>query len=644
MTTAYLALSLAALVGYFTLGDVLAAACYVGMSALALAAVAVGVRMHRPRLTRPWLVIAAAQAAFLVADILWYHNALTNPLAVDQPGASDVLYLAGYPLLAIGLIMFIRARQRHYRLTAAIDAILIGVAAVLALWLLVIDNVIRDETIPVVERLITVAYPIGDAAVLAAAAYLLLTGRQGRRSLYLLLGSLAALLVGDLLQATVDTGASMGAAADAFWMVSYVLFGLAALDPSMRQLVEPGEALTAPDSNRRLLLIGVAISALPAFALYQRFFEDQMDLALIGVCGVVVMTAIMLRMHELGAVLGRSERRYASLLANASEAFAIMRRDGSFTYVSPASERVLGYGSDETIRRGALDLIHPRARSRAATRLRRVMARPGAQSEFELQARRADGEWRWLSVTATNRTDDPLIDGIVLNYRDITERKQLEERLVQQAFTDGLTGLSNRPLFIDRVSQVLARRRRNEGQMAVSVLFIDVDDFKTVNDSLGHSSGDRLLVALAGRLKATVRPADTAARLGGDEFAVLLENTDAPEAERVAARLLASLAMPERIAEFDVSVSVSIGIAVDRAGGADTVEELLRDADLAMYTAKSKEPGSYAVYEPTMHAAALRRLEAKADHQPDARRVRTTTTWTPVAGPGSRAATAGAVG
>ena len=374
-----------------------------------------------------------------------------------------------------------------------------------------------------------------------------------------------------------------------------------------------------------------AITMLPVFALYQKFFMDHTDLPIIGITGVVVIAAILLRMHELGAVLGRSERRYASLLANASDAFAVVTVDGKFHYVSPASERVLGFAVNDTMSRTALDLVHPRARSRALAVLRRVAATPGATEELEVPVRNASGKWRWLSVTVTNRTDDPIVNGIVLNYRDVTEHKELEERLHRQAFTDALTGLANRPLFIDRLDHVLARRLRDR-KATVSVLFMDVDDFKTVNDSLGHSAGDQLLAALAERLRRALRPADTAARLGGDEFAVLLENAGDADARHVAERLLASLAEPVLIGDHEVQISVSVGIAVDVGGHDVKADEVLRDADLAMYSAKSTHPGTFAVYDPEMYQQATRRLEDNSDAIPKGQRpLPPTTRWEPVA-------------
>ena len=632
-TFAYLIVSAASFAGYFALGAGFASVCYLTLSAAAFIAVLIGLRRFKPRDPKPWVILAAAQASFLIADAIWYLYDYLDPNGAPYPSLADGFYLLGYPLFAVGLLMFIRARQPRYRMTAAIDAILIGLAAVLLLWLGVIDGVIHDETIPLLERIVTIAYPIGDALIVAAAAYLLLTGRHGRRSLYLLVASLVAMLGGDVVETVLGVTSAYPAPSDAFWLVSYALFGLAALEPSMADIGEPTERPIIAESNGRLVLIAIAVSMLPAFALYQRFFSDHVDLPLIGITGIIVIGAILLRMHELGAVLGRSERRYASLLANASDAFAVVSVDGRFRYVSPASERVLGYPIKETMSRSAMELMHPRGRARAQAVLRRVGATPGAKEEVEVPVRRADGQWRWLSVTATNRTDDPIVDGIVLNYRDVTEHKQLEERLHRQAFTDALTGLANRPLFIDRLDHVLARRRQ-DGRAPFSVLFLDVDDFKTVNDSLGHTAGDVLLVTLGERLQAMLRPDDTAARLGGDEFAVLLENAGETEARRVAARLLSSLSAPVPVGEHDVRVTVSIGISVDNGAADMKADDVLRDADLAMYSAKTTEPGTYAVYEPIMHEEAMRRLEEKAGPaSPSGKVRRPNALWEPLAAP-----------
>ncbi len=214
---------------------------------------------------------------------------------------------------------------------------------------------------------------------------------------------------------------------------------------------------------------------------------------------------------------------------------------------------------------------------------------------------------------ANNLLGDPTVEGIVLTMRDVSERKGLEEELKHQAFHDALSGLANRALFRDRLEHALARAARSRSSLAV--LFLDLDDFKLVNDSLGHAAGDDLLVAVAGRLAKSLRAGDTAARFGGDEFAVLLEEISGlDEACEVADRIIAELRVPLAIEDREVQVHASIGIAISPIGDEDPAE-LLQAADVAMYAAKGRGKGSYEVYQPALQAAMVERLERTADLQ-----------------------------
>ncbi len=201
---------------------------------------------------------------------------------------------------------------------------------------------------------------------------------------------------------------------------------------------------------------------------------------------------------------------------------------------------------------------------------------------------------------------------MLMSAQDVTDRVGLEEQLRHQAFHDPLTDLANRTLFADRVQRTLARLTRDDIELAVMIF--DLDAFKTVNDSLGHSAGDALLIAVAERLRATLRRGDTAARLGGDEFAVLTEGQGCTSAAAaLAERLIAALATPFVLAGREVVIKASIGIAVAHPGHVTTAEELLRNADVAMYSAKTTAPGGMAVFEPHMYAAAMARLEVDAE-------------------------------
>jgi diguanylate cyclase (GGDEF)-like protein len=248
-----------------------------------------------------------------------------------------------------------------------------------------------------------------------------------------------------------------------------------------------------------------------------------------------------------------------------------------------------------------LDRVHAEDAGRVAGFLSAVAAKPpGESAEAEWRMVGADGTRRHVSAVATNLIDDPHVGGLVLTVRDDDARKRFEDQLRHRAFHDELTGLANRALFYDRTDHALSRGTR-EGR-DVAVLFVDLDDFKPVNDRLGHAAGDQLLQLVAKRLMGCVRSADTVARLGGDEFGILLEDTGTERAVQAAERVLAALETRFDLPSEALRVSASVGVAVSRDGVRD-VEELLRAADRAMYEAKRAGKHRFAVHDPSAHTA-----------------------------------------
>jgi diguanylate cyclase (GGDEF)-like protein/PAS domain S-box-containing protein len=313
----------------------------------------------------------------------------------------------------------------------------------------------------------------------------------------------------------------------------------------------------------------------------------------------------------LTADLRRSEERFKSLVRNSTDVILIIAADGAIGYESPAAARVLGYDLQERLGTSVYDTIHTADAGWIRSLIADIGARDGAEATADFRALHADGSWRWLQATAKNLLGDPAVGAIVVNYRDITDRRTLEEQLRYQAFHDSLSGLPNRALFMDRLEHALTRARRD--QSAVAVLFLDLDDFKSVNDSLGHPAGDELLIAVGERLRGTLRDADTPARMGGDEFAILLEDAEDTDASvHIAERILDTLRAPFPVQGRDVHIHGSIGIAL-HSDAEQTADELLRHADVAMYAAKNQGKDRLTVFLPDVHLVTIDRHQLKAD-------------------------------
>jgi diguanylate cyclase (GGDEF)-like protein/PAS domain S-box-containing protein len=308
--------------------------------------------------------------------------------------------------------------------------------------------------------------------------------------------------------------------------------------------------------------------------------------------------------------LASSEQRLLALVQNGADVVAVMDADSTTSFVSPSAKTVLGVPAEELLGSRIVDLMHPEDRNL----LVHVMAgqRSGAYDSLRLRMRHADGRMLAVEGVLTNLLADPMVAGFVLTVRDVTERHALEDRLRHQAFHDSLTGLANRQLFGDRLAHALQRRRGVVQPLVV--LFCDLDDFTSVNDSLGHGTGDLVLEEVGRRIQVAIRAGDTAARLGGDDFAILMEATQLQDAEALGHRLIGLIAEPIVIEDRTIPVTASIGLA-QAVPGEITTEEALRNADVAMYRAKDRGKGTVAVYDSDLHAEALDRLALRSDLQ-----------------------------
>ncbi len=352
-----------------------------------------------------------------------------------------------------------------------------------------------------------------------------------------------------------------------------------------------------------LLLVGCTKLPPPQVTGALKALVTQLALALEG----AELTEEMHRRH--------SEARFASLVQHASDLITVVGSDATITYQSPSSQLVLGYSPEELLGTRFDRLVA----AEDAGRLLNLLADGAGYARgdgdlIECTLLHRDGSSRQFEILHTNLLGDEHVRGIVLNARDISERKAFERQLAHQAFHDPVTGLPNRALFVERVRHAISRARREERELGV--VFLDIDDFKTINDSLGHGAGDTALIEVAKRLSASIRSSDTAARFGGDEFVVLLEDLDEiSTAVEVAERILEDLRHPLALAGKEVALHGSIGISILEGSSTASADDLIRDADAAMYIAKRDGKNGYRLFEPAMHAGVLARLELRADLQ-----------------------------
>lgn len=313
-------------------------------------------------------------------------------------------------------------------------------------------------------------------------------------------------------------------------------------------------------------------------------------------------------------VLKDNEARFRSLVQNSADVISITADDLTAHYHSPSIERLLGIAAEDAVGKKFTEFACEEDGLLLEHVRNEVLETPGGMRSVECRLRGPSGATRDVEITVSNQLDVPNVRGLVFNARDITERKDsererqaLEEQLAHQAFHDPLTGLANRVLFKDRVDHSLARRSRTGEDVAL--LFLDLDNFKSVNDSFGHDAGDSLLINVAERLQACLRDADTIARLGGDEFAVLLENVGGVDDVYVVAdRLIEALQMPFKLNHRHVMCTASIGIAFSDSTQ-EAPDELLANADVAMYAAKAQGKSHRETYRPDMRRLLMDRMD-----------------------------------
>ena len=615
--------SAGALIGlYFLVPDSpLRSLLWVTISVSPIVAMGIGLRRYRPARPLPWALLGAGQVCFAIGDAInyWRVQALGQELVV--PSSADGFYLAMYPCLAIAAAILVRRRTPRGDRPALLDALIISIGMALMAWIFVIRPTLGATADDLAARLTSAAYPFGDLLVLALVARLWNDRASRSVSQVMLSGGLFILLVSDLLYAWFQLGSyeTVGSALDLGWMLYFICLGCAALHPSMRELDVAAPTAPARISGPRFaLLLAVASLLVPMMvAVYSAndSVDTSADLPLFVGVSAALFGLVLTRMIGLLRALRdmhqqRSEGRFQRLTEQVTDVLTVCDGTAVIQYQTPSVRRLLGYEPGSLNGRSLVDLVHPDDAGRVRALL---SATPdsGQISPVECRLLRENGEWV-TTETVGRVVNDEDLRGYLLTTRDITERKALEAQLSQRAFHDDLTGLANRALLCDRIQHALERRGTPYRHLAV--LVVDLDDFKTVNDTLGRAAGDQLLRAVADRLRSCLRSADTAARLVGDEFAMLLEHLDdAAEAARVAERILATMRQPVAIGAREIAPRVSVGIALADPDRLPDPDELLRNADVAMHTAKRQGRNQYAYFAPSMHAGLIEKLDLVAD-------------------------------
>jgi diguanylate cyclase (GGDEF)-like protein/PAS domain S-box-containing protein len=598
-------------------------------------ALILGARRNSGGTRLPWYLFAVGQALFVTSDVLAhnYERLFASPLPF--PSVADPFHLAFYPFLVVGMVLLIRERNERRDRAALIDALIVTVALATLLWVYLIAPYADSHTLSLLRRVTSMAYPVMDILVLGVVARMAAGSHRREPAFGFLLSGAVVLLLSDVIYGwkLLGNGFDTGGMPDTGWAVYYALLGAAALHPSMRLLAFPGPGADGRLTRARLALLACASFTAPLVIVVREALHESLDLyVLIGASGVmfalvlVRMAGIVRRNEELAlemialteaSVSRRSEERLSSLIKNSSDVICIVGQNAVVHYASPSVERTFGRLPSALEDRPLTDVVHPDEAQRVCSFVASIGTQPAGQPSLaEFRVRHADERWRDVEALATNLLGDEAIAGIVLNLRDVSERKAFQAELEHQAFHDTLTGLPNRALLRNRVEHALASQRRNG--LPVAVLFLDIDDFKIINDSLGHAAGDEVLRAVGSRLEDCMRPVDTAARLGGDEFAILIHEAESElKSVEIAQRLMAVLAAPISLDGRAVSIATSVGIAFSDQNmvSAQDADELLRNADAAMYMAKESGKGQYRIFEPEMHAMALARLELKSDLQ-----------------------------
>ena len=532
-----------------------------------------------------WALIGLGVLAWGLGQCAWVYLESFRGDEVPFPSQADIGYLGMVLLTPIGLLILPSVAQTlANRARSVLDGLMVAASLVLMAWIIIVEPTIKAGGDSALALYISLAYPLGDVVIVTIVVYMLaLQRRHGRNFAQLALvgAGIVAFAVSDIGYAYLNLIGvyASGGVTDIGWFAGFSLILLAArrpvdARPRRSPIDNAGQARAASRSecccptsrcSRALLTSVVWFARTGAGDAFVSYTRSALILLIVGRQLLTLLENRNLtrnleaRVAHRTAELFASEQRFHALVQHSSDVVTVVSTDADVLYQSESVQRVFGYPAQVLTGRRLTNLVDPESAARLTEALRSVSGTPYASTVLELTVRHRDRRERRAEMTITNLLGDSSVNGLVLNTRDISERKELQDQLVHEAYHDALTQLANRALFRERVAEALGEQGDDDD---VTVLFLDLDGFKEVNDSLGHLAGDQLLVQVADRLRESVREGDMVARFGGDEFAVLIESPlGSDDAEIVAGRMVASLHEPFRIDTRDIHVQASIGLA-----------------------------------------------------------------------------------
>ena len=571
-------------------------------------------RTHGKAAWRVILVGFAIAAAGEAAEFV----CMTLRAAPGAGAAIDVSFVAAYMIQLWGLMLLFRAQTASQHQFGWFDAAAVGVAVGTVVWTTMYDAIFGTASAGPLDWFTRFGGAVVGVA-LVVMALLLVIGARGRAA------SLNLLLAAFLLQQVTDSIAALwsaytpGGRVDTLWVIGYVLMGTAMINGGdAAPSTQPATRLTHLEIKHTLVLQG-GVTIVLATMIFLEIRDNVIVASLVvwATAWLAIMVLTRVRVFGLLRMVAETsasvnQRRLSAMVGSSNDAIGLADPDGTIRYITPSIERLTGVPLDQWIGQRMDAMLTQHMVGLDDLTVHSALLGPGESEEWECSVRpRSNTDARrTVKLTLTNQLDTPDVNGWVITAQDITEQAQLTAELRHQALHDTLTGLPNRALLFDRIQHSVDLRTRSD-QSGLSLVLVDVDDFKSFNDSLGHTTGDELLRAVGDRLSASVRYGDTVARLGGDEFVILLEGTDEVEALVLAERALESLALPVHIANGAFAVRASAGVVC--AHDVVSPMELLRSADIAMYASKRDGKSKVTLFHPSMHENANRQFELRMD-------------------------------